>query len=275
MNLIVNHTTHKVDVHINIANTECDSPLPAHHIVEEIARICRRTFFKGYYGSSPDDIDRLHSLLVNQLSLVVKGDDPEREAERIAALFIEMLPELRETLSTDVEATYNGDPAATGFEEVVLCYPGIYAVTNHRIAHALHRLGVSLIPRMISEQAHSLTGIDIHPAATIGPEFMIDHGTGVVIGATCVIGRHVKIYQGVTLGAKSFEVDDSGNPVKGVARHPIVGNNVVIYANATVLGRVNVGDNAIIGGNVWVTRDVDPGEKLIQAEPEKLIRSIK
>ncbi len=273
MSLIVNHTSNSIS--FNIADkdiTDCNSPLPSHSVVKDIAQICRRFFFKGYYGSSPDDFSRLKSLLINQMSLVIENELSCRET---ADKFMSMLPDLKDMLCTDVEATYNGDPAATGFSEVVLCYPGIYAITNHRIAHALHTLDVPLIPRMISEQAHSVTGIDIHPAANIGPEFMIDHGTGVVIGATCVIGRHVKIYQGVTLGARSFETDDNGNPVKGLPRHPLVEDNVVIYSNATILGRVTIGKGAVIGGNVWLTRNVLPGEKIVQAEPEKLIRSIK
>lgn len=277
MNITLKNTYKRLDIHLHPSGlvTECDSPLPSHAIVKEIAQICRRTFFRGYYGSSPDDADRLRALLHSQLALVIHGDMAEARISDTIRAFHDCLDELKDTLASDVEATYRGDPAATGFEEVVLCYPGIYAITNHRIANALHRLGVPLIPRMISEQAHSVTGIDIHPAATIGPEFMIDHGTGVVIGATCIIGRNVKIYQGVTLGARSFEVDEAGDPVKGVARHPMVEDDVVIYANATVLGRVTVGRGAVIGGNVWVTRDVAPGEKLVQAEPEKHIRSIK
>lgn len=166
-----------------------------------------------------------------------------------------------------------GDPAATSTHEVITCYPGVKATMSHRIAHELVTLGVPVLPRMISEQAHSDTGIDIHPGATIGKAFVIDHGTGVVVGATAIIGDRVKIYQGVTLGARSFVTDDSNNPVKGIPRHPIIGNDVVIYANSTILGRVSVGDGAVIGGNLWVTRDVAPGEKLIQARGENF-RSI-
>ncbi len=242
--------------------------LPSHHIVKEITQICRRTFFPDYYGASADETVRLRRLLQSQLALVIKGDDPVSRVGEIIDRFIASFGDLHDTVMSDVEATYKGDPAASGYEEVVLCYPGIYAVTNYRIAHALHLLGVPLLPRMISEQAHSVTGIDIHPAARIGRAFMIDHGTGVVIGATCVIGDNVKLFQGVTLGAKSFEMDEHGNPLKGVRRHPTIEDRVVIYANATVLGCVTVGHDAIIGGNVWVTRDVLPGEKLLQAKPE-------
>lgn len=163
---------------------------------------------------------------------------------------------------TDVEAAYNGDPAAKGYGEIILCYPTIKAVSNYRIANALLKLGVPLIPRMITELAHSETGIDIHPGATIGEYFAIDHGTGVVIGETTIIGNHVKLYQGVTLGAKNFPLDENGNPIKDLPRHPIVEDNVVIYCNATVLGRITIGEGAIIGGNVWVTTDIAKGVKV-------------
>ncbi len=271
-------TNHTTDIRFGISalyGSECDSPLPSHNIVREIAQLCRRIFFRRFYGTCPDDHARLESLLGHQIALVTDSAGKERRVAETVGSFTAMLGSLQKTLATDIEATYRGDPAATCIEEVVLCYPGIYAITNYRIAHALHCLDVPLIPRMICEQAHSLTGIDIHPAAVIGPGIMIDHGTGIVIGATCRIGRNVKIYQGVTLGARSFETDSDGNPVKGVARHPVVGDNVVIYSNATILGRVTIGHGAVIGGNVWVTRNVAPGEKLIQAEPEKYIRSIK
>ena len=224
-------------------------------------------------------IDRLYDVLTQQIlagKIMARccGDDSEiiaieqhtREAAATAAAFIDQLPDLRRRINDDVTATYHGDPAALSRQEVLYCYPGIKAISAHRIAHSLLRLGVPIIPRMISELSHSDTGIDIHPAATIGESFTIDHGTGIVIGATAIIGDNVKIYQGVTLGARSFALDDNGHPVKGIARHPIIGNNVVIYANATILGRVTIGDNAIIGGNVWVTDNVAPGERVIQAK---------
>lgn len=177
-------------------------------------------------------------------------------ASDLATKLIAKLPEIRATLATDIKAAYDGDPAATSMGEIISCYPVIKALINYRIAHELHLLGVPLIPRMMTEMAHSETGIDIHPAATIGRYFTIDHGTGVVIGATCVIGDHVKLYQGVTLGAISFPLDDEGNPIKGIPRHPILKDNVVIYANATVLGRVTIGENCVVGANVWVTRNM-------------------
>ena len=186
-------------------------------------------------------------------------------AQTLAAEFIAHLPELRAVLATDVEAAYNGDPAAESYSEIISCYPIIKAITNYRIAHELLLLGVPLIPRIISEMAHSETGIDIHPAATIGHHFTIDHGTGVVIGATCIIGNNVKLYQGVTLGAKSFPKDENGNPIKGIPRHPILEDNVIIYSNATVLGRITLAEGTVIGGNLWVTESTKPGEHLVQA----------
>ena len=223
------------------------------------------------------DCHELRRLLHHQIcaALCFADSDCERtldsinaEADRAAVLFINRLPALRAILDTDVDATFLGDPAATSTHEVIVCYPGLRATMSHRIAHELLVAGVPILPRMISEQAHSDTGIDIHPGATIGRSFVIDHGTGVVIGATAIIGDNVKIYQGVTPGARSFVKDENDNPVKGIPRHPVIGDNVVIYANSTILGRINVGDGAVIGGNLWVTSPVAPGEKLIQANPE-------
>ena len=195
-----------------------------------------------------------------------KGEDICTEkAQKIAAEFISRLPELRAVLATDVEAAYNGDPAAESYGEIISCYPIIKAITNYRIAHQLLQLGVPLIPRIITEMAHSETGIDIHPAASIGHHFTIDHGTGVVIGATCIIGNNVKLYQGVTLGAKSFPLDENGNPIKGIPRHPILEDNVIVYSNATVLGRITLAEGTVIGGNLWVTESTKPGEHLVQA----------
>ncbi len=168
-------------------------------------------------------------------------------------------------LATDVQAAYEGDPAATSAAEAIFCYPGIAALSAFRLAHELYLLGIPIIPRIITEYAHSTTGIDIHPGATIGEKFFIDHGTGVVIGETAVIGDGVRVYQGVTLGAKCFPLDDQGRPIKGVARHPIVEDDVVIYSGATILGRVTIGRGAVIGGNVWLTRSVPPGAKISQA----------
>ena len=194
---------------------------------------------------------------------------PTQKAQELTVAFISTLPALRQLLATDVEAAYNGDPAAESYGEIISCYPVIKAISNYRIAHQLLVLGVPLIPRIITEMAHSETGIDIHPAATIGHHFTIDHGTGVVIGATCIIGNHVKLYQGVTLGAKSFPLDDNGHPIKGIPRHPILEDGVIVYSNATVLGRITIARGTIIGGNLWVTESTKPGEHLVQAKKRK------
>jgi serine O-acetyltransferase len=168
-----------------------------------------------------------------------------------------------------VRAAFEGDPAATSAAEAIFCYPGVLAITNYRIAHELSLLEVPLIPRMITEHAHSITGIDIHPGATIGESFFIDHGTGVVIGETCIIGDRVRIYQGVTLGAKSFPLDESGNPIKGIERHPILEDDVIIYSGATILGRVVIGRGSVIGGNVWLTRSVPSCSRVMQVKPRQ------
>jgi serine O-acetyltransferase len=178
-------------------------------------------------------------------------------------------------LQEDIQAAYEGDPAARSTMEIVMSYPGLYAITVHRIAHALYRQGVHLIPRVMSEHAHSKTGIDIHPGATIGAGFFIDHGTGVVIGETCTIGKRVKLYQGVTLGALSFAKDDTGALVKGVKRHPDVEDKVVIYAGATILGGDTViGHDSVIGGNVWLIHSVPPGSKVYNQTPSPVIKSV-
>jgi serine O-acetyltransferase len=180
--------------------------------------------------------------------------------------FAKNLPKVRLLLDTDIKSAYEGDPAARSVDEVLVCYPGTQAIIHYRIAHVLHELGLPLIARMITELAHSATGIDIHPGAVIGESFFIDHGTGVVIGETAVIGKHVRIYQAVTLGAKRFPTDEHGNPLKGNARHPIVEDDVVIYAGATILGRITIGRGSAIGGNVWLTRSVPAGSNITQAQ---------
>jgi serine O-acetyltransferase len=189
----------------------------------------------------------------------------DRRTAQVSETFLGRLPALRELLDADIEAAFKGDPAAKFADEPLFCYPGVTAIIQHRLAHELHTLGVPLIPRIVSELAHSATGIDIHPAARIGASFFIDHGTGVVIGETCTIGERVRIYQGVTLGARGFPDDEDGNPVKGLPRHPIVEDDVVIYAGATLLGRITIGRGAVIGGNVWLTRSVPPGRNVTQA----------
>ena len=204
-------------------------------------------------------------------SLAKQSDAFAREA---VEGFIASVPDMRRALQEDVLAAYEGDPAARSELEVVLSYPGYRAIATHRIAHALLALDVPLLPRALSENAHSRTGIDIHPGATIGPGFFIDHGTGVVIGETCVIGRRVKLYQGVTLGALSFAKDENGQLVKGVKRHPDVEDNVIVYAGATILGGGTViGHDSVIGGNVWLVHSVPPHSKVLNAQPSPRVRS--
>jgi serine O-acetyltransferase len=215
----------------------------------------------------------LHSLL-NQVRLELSYIDRNHPAHTISfedqglnivREFSRVLPSLRTLLDSDVIAAYRGDPAARSVDEVLLCYPGVLAMIYHRIAHQLHVLGVSLLARIVAEIAHAQTGIDIHPGAQIGSGFFIDHGTGVVIGETTIIGQRVRIYQAVTLGSKSFPTNSEGEVQKGIPRHPVVEDDVIIYAGATVLGRVTIGRAAVIGGNVWVTSDVAPGSHISQA----------
>ena len=212
----------------------------------------------------------LETMSRQQLLEVVRRvyQEPPKYEDVADALFAK-LPAIRETLETDIQAGYEGDPAATCPEEVMLAYPAFEAISIFRIAHELYLLKVPMLPRMMTEYAHSLTGIDIHPGATIGPYFFIDHGTGVVIGETTVIGEHVKLYQGVTLGAKSFAVQADGTLVKGNKRHPNIGSNVVIYVGATILGGdTYIGDNCVIGGNVWLTHSVEPGKRVLTAREQ-------
>jgi serine O-acetyltransferase len=229
---------------------------------------------KYYIGSALDEAARLlHEQIRLGYCFSCKEEERaaclehESEYREITERFISTLPHIRRMLSLDAQAAYAGDPAATSTGEVIFCYPSLAAITNHRIAHELYRLEVSLIPRIISEMAHSATGIDIHPGASIGERFFIDHGTGTVIGETTVIGNNVRLYQGVTLGARSFDVDESGNLKKGVPRHPIVEDDVVIYSGATILGRITIGKGSQIGGNVWLTDSVPPNSKIVQHKP--------
>ncbi len=215
----------------------------------------------------------LHSLLMQvrlELSYVERSQPAEKisfedHALNIVRQFSQALPSLRSLLDSDVIAAYRGDPAARSVDEVLLCYPGVLAMIYHRIAHQLHVLGASLLARIVAEISHTETGIDIHPGAQIGPGFFIDHGTGVVIGETTIIGQRVRIYQAVTLGSKSFPTDGEGEIKKGIPRHPVVEDDVIIYAGATVLGRITIGRGAVIGGNVWITSDVAPGSHISQA----------
>jgi serine O-acetyltransferase len=269
---------------------ELDIPLPHGEAVRDIVEMLRSVLFPGYFGNPQFQADNVRFYIGAALDGAAKGlaeqiersfcffcDKTDRSGCRecrdktaaIVTAFLKTLPEAQKTLMTDVQAAYEGDPAATCPAETVFCYPGLLAVVNQRIAHELYKLKVPLIPRMITELAHSATGIDIHPGAVIGKSFFIDHGTGVVIGETCCIGDRVRIYQGVTLGAKSFKLDERGNPVKGVKRHPDVEDDVVIYAGATILGTVRIGKGSVIGGNVWLTRSVAPGSRISQADSDR------
>lgn len=288
LNELLTRTTRELtdDSSLKTLLHECQDgvPLPSGKVLQEIIELCRAIIFPGFYGQSTVgrqtvayhigvSLERLYLLLSEQvragLCFQCAQADAQEKAQEIAATFISRLPQLRALLATDVEAAYNGDPAAESFGEIISCYPVIKAISNYRIAHELLLLGVPLIPRIITEMAHGETGIDIHPAATIGHHFTIDHGTGVVIGATCIIGNNVKLYQGVTLGAKSFPLDENGNPIKGIPRHPILEDNVIVYSNATVLGRITIAEGTTIGGNLWVTESTKPGELLVQARSKK------
>lgn len=256
---------------------------PSRPVLIDVLEGLRSALFPGYFGllQMTEGLNfHLRSILEEKLRRLQEqilrglvfthwqdGADPpdllrrrnEARAAAAAGHLLARLPELQRLALLDVEAAYAGDPAALSRDEVVFSYPGVQAVIQHRIAHELYLLAIPLIPRIMSEHAHSATGIDIHPGAAIGESFFIDHGTGVVIGETCEIGRNVRIYQGATLGAKSFPLDVHGQPIKGVPRHPIVEDEVIIYSGATVLGRTRLGRGAIIGANAWVTRDVEPG----------------
>ena len=265
-------------------------PLPSRTEVVKMMELLRSVIFPGYVGNRDvtEESLRFHmGAAMHQASLIMTDeihrglcfacarDKSERmpqkclqKAKRITADMLRALPELRRLLALDAVAAYEGDPAASSPSEAIFCYPGVLALSYHRIAHELYNAEVPLIPRIIAEHAHSLTGIDIHPGATVGEGVFIDHGTGVVIGETAIIGNNVRIYQGVTLGAKSFPLDSEGNPIKGNIRHPIIEEGVTIYSHATILGRVTIGKGAVIGGNVWLTRDVAPGATISQGKPK-------
>jgi serine O-acetyltransferase len=265
---------------------QCPLP-PSRDVVIETVEDLRSILFPGYFGPAEltphtirfyigSTLDKIFRNLKEQIKrglcfVCEEVLDTKRCIEydvqslSITKSFLEKLPKIQRVLLTDAKAAYEGDPAATSLYEVIFCYPGFLAIMSYRLAHELYKLGVPLIPRMITEHAHSVTGIDIHPGAVIGEGFFIDHGTGVVIGETCIIGKNVRIYQGVTLGAKSFPLDEKGRPIKGIARHPIVEDEVIIYSGATILGRVKIGKGSIIGGNVWLTHSVAPGSIITQA----------
>lgn len=258
-------------------------PYPSGEELSMIVDLCYAILFPGFFGDNTsvnsDTLTYHIGVNVEKLLIRLSGQlyagmcfDPDNEssavkrrdaANQMASDFISSLPSIREVLVTDVEAIFRGDPAAKNYGEIILAYPGIKAIVNYRIAHRLLELGANpLIPRMITEKAHSLTGIDIHPGATIGRYFAIDHGTGIVIGETTIIGENVKLYQGVTLGARSFPADENNIIIKGILRHPIIEDNVVIYAGATILGRVTIGHDSVVGANTWVTTDLPAGSKV-------------
>ena len=267
------------------------APMPSLPALGELMQRLRAVFFPGYY-SLPHalelsrryhlaaNLDSIGRILAEQIESGrrLRNASPQAEASADTAepyaaeadavdlswSFVRKLPQIRASLETDVKAAYEGDPAAKSPGEIIFCYPSIRAMTNHRVAHELRLLGVPLIPRILSEMAHSETGIDIHPGARIGDYFFIDHGTGVVIGETCVIGRNCRLYQGVTLGALSFPKEEDGILTKGLPRHPILEDEVVVYSGATILGRVTIGRGSMIGGNVWITGDIPPGSKVVQ-----------
>ncbi|OQW85633.1 MAG: serine acetyltransferase [Proteobacteria bacterium ST_bin16] len=259
--------------------------LPSRRILASVAEGLSAAMFPNRLGSSEladEGIDHYvgHTLNMTLRELMVQiqnelhynsglemlSDEDRAQSIAITQSFAKRLPQIRMLLESDIKAAYEGDPAARNLDEVLVCYPGIMAIMHYRLAHVLHGLGVPLIARMISEIAHSVTGIEIHPGAQIGGSFFIDHGTGVVIGETAIIGQNVRLYQAVTLGAKRFPVDENGALVKGNLRHPIVEDDVVIYAGATILGRITIGRGSTIGGNVWLTRSVPPGSNISQAQ---------
>ena len=269
------------------------SPLPSYEVIIDVAESIKEIIYPGYRRREGlhlgnityhvgDLIDGLHDKLTQQVARALRHDagvedhaveetDFEALAQTMTIQFLEKIPELRRLLATDVEAALAGDPSVKGVDEVIFCYPGLEAVTIYRVAHELYRLNIPFIPRMLTEWAHRETGIDIHPGAQIKDHFFIDHGTGVVIGQTCEIGRHVKVYQGVTLGALSFQTDEGGSLLRGdeIKRHPTIEDRVVIYANATVLGgKTVVGHDSVIGSSVWITRSVQPRTTVVLEKPK-------
>ena len=262
------------------------APLPSVEMVKRIVALVKNIIFPDYFEKrQPDEairayhigvaMEELAKLLTKQIAYGLQfcehcegertKDQVYGEAEQKALSFIDALPEIKRLLYTDVQAMFDNDPAAPNYGEVIFCYPSMNTMTHYRVAHKLHQLEVPVIPRIITELAHSKTGIDIHPGAQIGEYFAIDHGTGVVIGETTIIGNHVTLYQGVTLGAKSFKYDENGNMLN-VPRHPIIEDNVTVYSNASILGRITIGHDSTIGGNIWLTHSVPPNSRILQSK---------
>jgi len=266
-----------------------EEALPSSEVLKDIVNLCRAILFPGYYGNARVskqtirfhtgvNIKTLHTLLAQQiyagLCFANLNDETceknytQMTAEGLSEAFISTLPDMRCFLATDAEAAFNGDPAAKSTNEVIFCYPGFRAICNYRIAHQLYTLGVPFIPRIITEMAHSETGIDIHPGAQIGHYFSIDHGTGTVIGETSVIGDHVRIFQGVSLAGEKLPPDKNGNTIRNISRHPILDDYVTVYSNATLIGHIHIGKGATICGNVWVTSDVPAEANISQTRTD-------
>jgi len=259
-----------------------DAPLPSVEALSDIVELVKIIVFPGFFDKRQIDsnirsyhigvnMERLLSLLRQQIELALlfdahdKGETASKDSQMLAMKFIDRLPEIKRLLYTDVEAIFNDDPAVRNYSEVIFCYPVVEAMIHYRVAHELLSMGIAVIPRIITEQAHAKTGIDIHPGARIGEYFSIDHGTGVVIGETCIIGNHVTLYQGVTLGAKNFKIESFGHPVD-IPRHPIIEDNVTIYSNSTLLGRITIGHDTVIGGNIWITNSIPAHSKILQGK---------
>jgi serine O-acetyltransferase len=275
-------------------NIRQDGPVrrpPSRDALEAVLNGLVEALFPRHYGQSDLDTENIDAFVGNALNVALNAlleqvhrgnlfvadgpasDQAFQEAVDLTRAFASRLPETRGLLVSDLRAAFVGDPAATSFPEILIGYPGMIAVIHHRLAHILHGLGATLVARLIAEIAHTKTGIDIHPGASVGPSFFVDHGTGVVIGETAVIGERVRIYQAVTLGARHFPADHEGKLVKGTARHPIVEDDVIIYAGATILGRIVIGRGLTIGGNVWLTEDVPPNSFVTQASVRSKVTS--
>ncbi|MCL3852302.1 MULTISPECIES: serine acetyltransferase [Parabacteroides] len=256
-------------------------PSPSVHSLQEIMRLLRKVIFPGFFGSEQEAqfdsiqyytgvyLEQIYDLLQEQIynGLCFEVDrccDSKDRSSEIAISFINQIPHIKYLLSTDIKAILDGDPAAKSISEIIFCYPAVRAILHQRVAHELLKLGVPVLPRIITEMAHSDTGIDIHPGAQIGEYFSIDHGTGIVVGQTAIIGNHVRLYQGVTLGAKNFTLDDEGLPLD-IPRHPILEDYVTVYSNASILGRITIGEGSVIGGNIWLTHSVPPNSKVLQS----------
>ena len=286
---VVARLRHSREVSHNIRHEGRIRQLPSSKVVAQVVEKLAAVLFPTHYGDPTpnpeviddyvaftfaDALDQLADQVGRDIRAAPQGGDlgmasAQARTDDILTAFAERLPAIRNLLVSDLRAAFAGDPAATGYPEIMLGYPGMIATLSYRIAHALHGLGATLVARLISQIAHARTAIDIHPGATIGESFFIDHGTGVVIGETAIIGDRVRLYQAVTLGARSFATDETGRLVKGQPRHPIIEDDVVIYAGATILGRITVGHHSVIGGNVWLTGSVPPLSRVMQARAEK------